>query len=168
MTFCQKRRGESARGTAAKRRRWRPINSASSPMRAGNKASISSRRRRARTGEAPPVPIATMTSPRSTIAGKIKLESSGRSTTLTGMRRRRYRERLEGNALRSYLARSLISIIFHIIVEFGVKIEKYCGKLSKRNGKFCFVGTSRRNGRAAPRARRNLRHQPVRLRDLGG
>jgi hypothetical protein len=43
-----------------------------------------SRRRRANTGEAPPVPIATTTSPRSTIAGKMKLDSSGRSTTLTG------------------------------------------------------------------------------------
>jgi hypothetical protein len=91
MMSCQNRRGDSARGAAAKRLRWRPINSASSPIRAGSKASISSRRRRAKTGEAPPVPIATTTWPRSTMAGKMKVESSGRSTTLTGMRRRRAR-----------------------------------------------------------------------------
>ena len=43
-----------------------------------------SRNRRASTGDAPPVPMATTTSPRSTIAGKMKVERSGRSTTLTG------------------------------------------------------------------------------------
>src|SRR5215813_12585121 len=42
-----------------------------------------SRRRRARTGDAPPVPIATTTSPRSTTAGKMKVDRSGRSTTFT-------------------------------------------------------------------------------------
>src|SRR5262249_44544640 len=75
-------------------------------------------------------------------------------------RPQRYRERLEGSALRSDLAR-LTSIIFHIIVELSVEIEKYCGKVSKRNGKFCFVGTGRRNGRAASRARRNLRKERI-------
>ena len=57
---------------------------ASSPMRAGNTASISSRTRRATTGEAPPVPTATTTSPRSTMAGKMKVECSRSSITLTG------------------------------------------------------------------------------------
>ena len=54
-------------------------------MRAGRIASIRSRKRRASTGDAPPVPIATTTSPRSTTAGKMNVDRSGRSTTLTGM-----------------------------------------------------------------------------------
>ena len=53
-------------------------------MRAGSSASIFSRTRRATTGEVPPVPTATTTSPRSTIAGKMKLECSRSSITLTG------------------------------------------------------------------------------------
>jgi hypothetical protein len=53
-------------------------------MRAGSIASIFSRTRRATTGEAPPVPTATTTSPRSTIAGKIKVEWTRSSITLTG------------------------------------------------------------------------------------
>ena len=57
---------------------------ARSPMRAGRIASILSRTRRATTGEAPPVPTATTTSPRSTIAGKMKVECSRSSITLTG------------------------------------------------------------------------------------
>src|SRR5215468_9026802 len=61
----------------------------SSPIRAGITASIHSRTRRARTGEAPPVPIATTTSPRSTTAGNTKVERSGRSTTFTGTLRAR-------------------------------------------------------------------------------
>ena len=58
-------------------------------MRAGSNASMRSRSRRASTGAAPPVPIATTTSPRSTMAGKMKVDRSGRSTTLTGIRCRR-------------------------------------------------------------------------------
>src|SRR6267154_1026667 len=57
---------------------------ARSPIRAGNIASMRSRTRRATTGEAPPVPTATTTSPRSTMAGKIKVECTRSSITLTG------------------------------------------------------------------------------------
>ena len=42
---------------------------------------------RASTGAAPSVPIATVTGERSTMAGVMKVESSGASTTLTGMPR---------------------------------------------------------------------------------
>ena len=35
-------------------------------------------------GEAPPVPMAATTSPRSMMAGVVKSQSAGRSTTLTG------------------------------------------------------------------------------------
>ena len=35
-------------------------------------------------GEAPPVPMAATTSPRSMTAGVVKSQSAGRSTTLTG------------------------------------------------------------------------------------
>jgi hypothetical protein len=47
---------------------------ARSPMRCGSSASIRSRSLRATTGEVPLVPIATTTSPRSTIAGEMKVE----------------------------------------------------------------------------------------------
>ena len=60
------------------------MNLARSPIRAGSIASIFSRTRRATTGEVPPVPIATTTSPRSTIAGKMKVECARSSITLTG------------------------------------------------------------------------------------
>ncbi len=54
--------------------RQRPMKAARSPIRAGSIASMRSRTRRATTGEVPPVPTATTTSPRSTIAGKMKVE----------------------------------------------------------------------------------------------
>src|SRR5215470_9260749 len=63
----------------------------SSPIRAGSTASIHSRTRRANTGEPPPVPSATTTSPRSTTAGNTKVERSDRSTTVTGTLRARAR-----------------------------------------------------------------------------
>ena len=53
-------------------------------MRAGSTASMRSRTRRATTGDVPPVPTATTTSPRSTIAGKMKVECARSSITLTG------------------------------------------------------------------------------------
>ena len=53
-------------------------------MRAGSTASMRSRMRRATTGDVPPVPTATTTSPRSTIAGKMKVECARSSITLTG------------------------------------------------------------------------------------
>ena len=64
--------------------RQRPMKLARSPIRAGSIASMRSRTRRATTGEAPPVPTATTTSPRSTIAGKINVECCRSSITLTG------------------------------------------------------------------------------------
>ena len=54
-------------------------------MRAGSTASMRSRTRRATTGDAPPVPTATTTSPRSTMAGKMKVECLRSSITFTGM-----------------------------------------------------------------------------------
>ncbi len=84
-TRSQNRRSERPpRRVCAARTRKRPISAARSPIRAGNSASMRSRSRRASTGDVPPVPIATTTSPRSTMAGKMNVESSGRSTTLTG------------------------------------------------------------------------------------
>ena len=64
--------------------RQRPMKPARSPIRAGSTASMRSRTRRATTGEAPPVPTATTTSPRSTMAGKMKVECARSSITLTG------------------------------------------------------------------------------------
>ena len=64
--------------------RQRPMNAARSPIRAGSTASMRSRTRRATTGEAPPVPTATTTSPRSTMAGKMKVECVRSSITFTG------------------------------------------------------------------------------------
>src|SRR5262249_6066896 len=176
-------------------------------------------RARASPGEAPPVPIGTTTSPRSTMAGKMNVESPGRSTTLMGIRWRRARaaicassaspaaettttaslkSALSGspklissrpcpdsgniasatsasrenqrtcapaarsrrtcpsasspepttmttpaavsrNTGRNRIARSvrgLTSIIFYIIVETGVKIEKYYGELPQENRKY--------------------------------
>jgi len=58
---------------------------ARSPRRFGSDASSRSRRRRARTGDVPPVETATMTGSRSTIAGTMKREASLSSTTFTGM-----------------------------------------------------------------------------------
>ncbi len=57
---------------------------ARSPIPEGSIASMRSRTRRATTGEAPPVPTATTTSPRSTIAGKMKVECTRSSITLMG------------------------------------------------------------------------------------
>ena len=57
---------------------------ARSPIRAGSIASMRSRTRRATTGDAPPVPTATTTSPRSTMAGKMKVECERSSITFTG------------------------------------------------------------------------------------
>ncbi len=62
---------------------------ASAPSRAGSRASIDSRTCRASTGAAPAELTATMSGERSTMAGKMKLESSAWSTTLTGMARAR-------------------------------------------------------------------------------
>lgn len=85
-TCSQNRRAEREPWRfCAKRVRNRPSNAARSPMRAGSSASIRSRSRRASTGDAPPVPTATTTSPRSMIAGNMNVDKSGRSTTLTGM-----------------------------------------------------------------------------------
>ncbi len=64
--------------------RQRPMKVARSPIRAGSNASMRSRTRRATTGEAPPVPTATTTSPRSTMAGKMNVECGRSSITLTG------------------------------------------------------------------------------------
>ena len=49
--------------------------------------SISARSRRASAGAAPPVEMAMVMGARSTIAGMMKLESAGRSTTFTGRQR---------------------------------------------------------------------------------
>ena len=54
------------------------------PRRAGRSASIRARRRRASTGEVPPLEMPITTGSRSTMAGTTKLDSPGRSTTLTG------------------------------------------------------------------------------------
>ena len=53
-------------------------------MRSGSAASMRPRRMVASVGEAPPVEIATTTSSRSTIAGRMKSQSAGRSATFTG------------------------------------------------------------------------------------
>ncbi len=53
----------------------------------GSKASICCLTRRASTGELPLEPTATTTGERSMIAGKMKVDSSGSSTTLIGSRR---------------------------------------------------------------------------------
>ena len=45
---------------------------------------MSCRSRVASIGEAPPVPMAATTSPRSITAGVVKSQSAGRSTTFTG------------------------------------------------------------------------------------
>ena len=66
----------------ARGRSWRAR--ASAPKRSGKAASMRPRRIVARVGEAPPVEIATTTSSRSTIAGRMKSLSAGRSATLTG------------------------------------------------------------------------------------
>ena len=64
----------------------------SSPARFASDAEVGGKERssrvlisRARTGAAPSVPIATVTGARSTIAGVMKVESPGASTTLTGI-----------------------------------------------------------------------------------
>ena len=57
-------------------------------MVAGNARSISARIFRASAGAVPAVEMATVIGPRSTIAGMMKLESFGRSTTFTGTQRR--------------------------------------------------------------------------------
>ena len=57
-------------------------------MRSGNTASMRPRRVAAKVGEAPPVEIATTTSSRSTIAGRMKSQRAGRSATFTGTPRR--------------------------------------------------------------------------------
>ena len=58
---------------------------ANSPILFGIRASSRSRKRRASTGDEPPVEIATITGSRSMIAGTMKREASRSSTTLTGM-----------------------------------------------------------------------------------
>ena len=60
---------------------------ASTPKLAGSQVSSRVLISRASTGAAPSVPIATVTGARSTMAGMMKVESSGASTTLTGMPR---------------------------------------------------------------------------------
>ena len=57
---------------------------ARAPMRSGNAASMRPRRTVASVGEAPPVEIATTTPSRSTMAGRMKSHSAGRSATFTG------------------------------------------------------------------------------------
>ena len=87
-TLSQKRR--RARGWSSVRRTCtRKISAkrASRPIAAGMARSISARRRRARAGAAPPVEMAMVIGDRSTIAGMMKLDSFGRSTTLTGTQR---------------------------------------------------------------------------------
>ena len=76
-------------GRAARCRRRSPMKRASAPSRAGSSASSCSRTRRASTGAAPAELTATMSGERSTMAGKMKVESSASSTTLTGMPRTR-------------------------------------------------------------------------------
>ena len=85
ITRSQKRRRNGNSGMrACIDLRKLPMKAARSPMRAGSTASMRSRTRRATTGDVPPVPTATTTSPRSTIAGKIKVECARSSITLTG------------------------------------------------------------------------------------
>jgi hypothetical protein len=62
-----------------------PAKRARRPRRAGSSRSMASRRRRARIGAVPPVEMPISTGSRSTTAGMMKVQSSGRSTTLTGM-----------------------------------------------------------------------------------
>ena len=81
-------RRRRARGSvSALARRWRSAwaRAASTPRWAGSSASMRARISRASTGAAPSVPIATVTGERSTMAGVMKVDSSGASTTLTGM-----------------------------------------------------------------------------------
>ena len=76
-----------ARGLSSVRRTWsRKISAkrARRPIAAGSARSISARSARASAGAAPPVEMAMVIGARSTIAGMMKLDSSGRSTTLTG------------------------------------------------------------------------------------
>ena len=67
------------------RRPWARL--ASVPKLAGSSVSSRVLISRASTGAAPSVPIATVTGSRSTMAGMMKVESAGASTTLTGMPR---------------------------------------------------------------------------------
>ena len=57
---------------------------ASAPIRSGSTASIRPRKTLASVGDAPPVEIATTTPSRSTMAGRMKSQSAGRSATFTG------------------------------------------------------------------------------------
>ncbi len=87
-TRSQKRTRRCSSGNAPRTRsRRRPANRASSPSRSGSKASSWPRRRRARVGEWPPVLTAMITGERSTIAGRMALEISASSTTLTNSAR---------------------------------------------------------------------------------
>ena len=83
-------RRRRARGSATvlatvSRRPWARL--ASVPKLAGSRVSSRVLISRASTGAAPSVPIATVTGERSTMAGMMKVESAGASTTLTGMPR---------------------------------------------------------------------------------
>src|SRR5207245_2444968 len=78
-----------------------PMKRASAPRRSGSSASICSRTRRASTGACPAELTATTSGERSTIAGKMKVESSASSTTLTGTPRSRALA-----ATRAFVARS--------------------------------------------------------------
>ena len=96
-----KRRAAGPSISASKKRRRSPVSrsrsavdlrsprshSAKSPSRVGMSASSRSRSRRASTGEAPPVEMATRTGSRSTRAGTMKRDASPSSTTFTGMPR---------------------------------------------------------------------------------
>ena len=57
---------------------------ASRPRPSGKRPSIRARTWRARTGAVPALEMPMTTGPRSTMAGMMKLDRSGRSTTLTG------------------------------------------------------------------------------------
>ena len=78
------RRGRPAGSFSATASRKSPARRARASRRGCSSRSSKARRRWASTGEVPSVPIATVTSPRSTMAGMTKLHKAGLSGTLTG------------------------------------------------------------------------------------
>src|ERR1700722_16295033 len=87
-TASKKRRRSSVSRSRSRLVLRRPRSQiARSPRRFGRKASSRSRRRRAKTGDVPPVETATTMGSRSTMAGTMKREASRSSTTFTGMAR---------------------------------------------------------------------------------
>ncbi len=80
----RKARRSCSSGRAARTSSWcRRNRAATRPVPSGTRCSMSLRSMVASMGEAPPVPMAATTSPRSMTAGVVKSQSSGRSTTLT-------------------------------------------------------------------------------------